>query len=166
MIDRRHFLLSPLFFALPAAAAEPVPSEPKAVEITLSDRDGKPKRLSEVRGRVTLLHFWASWCASCRTEFPAIDALQRDLKADGLAVVTVSLDRMGWPVIDKTLSTLGIREVTVFHDGEREATRTLGVVGLPTTLLIDREGREIARWIGSGDWESPALRARLRAMAG
>lgn len=167
MIARRTILLAPLFLAVPAGAVEPVPTpEPRTVDMSFRDRDGVARPFAELKGKVTLLHFWASWCASCRTEFPAIDALQRDLRAAGLAVVTVSLDRMGWPVIDKTLTTLGIRDVAVFHDGDREATSKLGIVGLPTTLLVDGQGREVARWIGSGDWESPALRDRLKAMAG
>jgi thiol-disulfide isomerase/thioredoxin len=166
MIDRRTLLLLPLALAAPAEAAEPVASEPRVVDVTVRDRDGRERRFTDLRGRVTLLHFWASWCASCRTEFPALDALQRDLRTDGLGVVAVSLDRMGWPAIDRTVAALGIHEVMLALDDDRAASRSLGVVGLPTTLLVDRDGREVARWIGSGDWDDPALRDRLRSMAG
>lgn len=148
--------------ASPALGGELVAVAPKPVALTVTDRDGREHRLPDAGGRLTLLHFWASWCGSCREEFPAIDALQRDMRADGLRVAAVSLDRMGWPVIERTVAALAVAEVAVFHDRDREAARTLGVTGLPTTLVVDADGREVARVTGAGAWSDEALRARLR----
>lgn len=150
----------------PVHAADLVTSPPKPVSITVQDRDGRDLAPAALGGRLTLVHFWASWCGTCRTEFPAIDALQRDLAADGVRVAAVSLDRLGWPAIDRTVEALAIRDVTLLHDRNREAAAALAVPGLPTTVVLDAEGREIGRVVGAGDWADPALRAKLEALAG
>ncbi len=154
-----------LLAAVPADAGEPIPVAPHPVAVAVQDRDGRTVDPLSLGGRLTLLHFWATWCGTCRTEFPAIDALQRDLGADGIRVAAVSLDRLGWPVIDRTLTDLGIRDVTVLHDLNREAATTLALPGLPTTVIVDARGREIARIIGAGAWSDPGLRAKLKAWA-
>lgn len=163
---RARILAALLVVATPAAAADLVESAPKPVAVTVQDRDGRDFEPAKLGAKLTLVHFWASWCASCRTEFPAIDALQRDLRGEGVRVAAVSLDRLGWPVIDRTTDALGIREVTVLHDRNREAAQALAVPGLPTTVVLDGEGREVARLIGAGDWAAEGLRTRLRALAG
>lgn len=152
--------------AAPALAGDLVAVTPHPIALTVQDRDGHDRDFAAVSGRLTLVHFWASWCGSCRTEFPAIDAFQRDLAGKGVKVAAVSLDRMGWPVIDRTVETLGIRDVALFHDGDRKAARDLGVVGLPTTLVVDENGREVARVVGAGAWDDPAFRDRVMAATG
>ena len=147
-------------------AADLTESAPKPVAVTVQDRDGRDLEPSKLGARLTLVHFWATWCASCRTEFPAIDALQRDLRGAGVRVAAVSLDRLGWPVIDRTVEALGIREVTLLHDRNREAAQALAVPGLPTTVVLDGEGREIARVIGTGDWADEEFRRKLLSLAG
>ena len=127
-------------------------------------RDGATKGTAAYAGSPVLLHFWASWCASCRTEFPALDALQRDMAQDGLRVLAVSVDRLGWPVIERTAEALGVRSVTLLHDLNREAARALDIGPLPTSLLLDRHGRELARHAGTLDWSDPQVRARLRQL--
>lgn len=156
-------LLLGLSSLTPAAAGDLVAVTPHPITLTVQDRDGHDLGLTEVSGRLTLVHFWASWCGSCRTEFPAIDAFQRELAGEGVKVAAVSLDRMGWPAIDRTVTTLGIRDVAVFHDADRRAARDLGIAGLPTTLVVDAEGREVARIVGAGAWEDPSFRERLKA---
>lgn len=156
-------LLVALATATPAGAGDLVAVAPHPVAFTVQDRDGRDHGLKEVSGPLTLVHFWASWCGSCRTEFPAIDAFQRDLESRGVKVAAVSLDRMGWPVIDRTVASLGIHDVALYHDADRKAARDLGVVGLPTTLVVDADGREVARVVGAGAWDDPAFRARVLA---
>ena len=155
-----------LVAAAPASAADLVESAPKPVTITVQDRDGRDLTPTALGGRLTLVHFWASWCGTCRVEFPAIDALQRDMRGEGVRVAAVSLDRLGWPAIDRTVDALEIREVTLLHDRNREAAQALAVPGLPTTLVLDAQGREVGRIVGAGDWEDESLRAKLRALAG
>lgn len=155
-----------LVAAAPVSAADLVESAPKPVTITVQDRDGRDLTPTALGGKLTLVHFWASWCGTCRTEFPAIDALQRDMRGEGVRVAAVSLDRLGWPAIDRTTSALEIREVTLLHDRNREAAQALAVPGLPTTLVLDAQGREVARIVGAGAWEDESLRAKLRELAG
>lgn len=149
----------------PSRAADLVESAPKPVDVAVQDREGRDLRPIDLGAKLTLVHFWASWCGSCRVEFPAIDALQRDLAGEGVRVAAVSLDRLGWPAIDQTVETLGIRDVTLLHDRNREAAAALAVPGVPTTVVLDGQGREVARLVGVGDWFDEELRARLRALA-
>ena len=139
----RALLLAFALLALPAPgrAAELIESAPRPLAFAVQDRDGRDLGPTAIGGRLKLVHFWASWCVSCRTEFPAIDALQRDLREKGITVAAVSLDRYGWWSIDKTVGELGIRDVTLLHDRDREAAMASGVVGLPTTLVVDAEGQ-------------------------
>lgn len=147
-----------------AGASELVLRPPRPVALVVQDRAGKDLDLKQLAGRTTLVHFWASWCVSCREEFPALDALQRDMGGEGLKILAISLDRIGWPKIDRTIEATGVRDLAIFHDRNREAAAGLGVVGLPTTLVVDAQGREIARMEGPGAWGDPALRAKLRAL--
>lgn len=147
-----------------AAAGELIVRKAETPEIVWQDRDGKPRGPADLKGELTLVHLWASWCGSCRTEFPSIDAMQDEMRGEGLRVAAVSLDRLGWPSIDRTTESLGVRHVHLFHDLNRELARKLNVVGLPTTIVLDRDGREVARLIGAGEWGDPALRDQLRAL--
>lgn len=151
--------------AAAACAGELVARPPRPVALVVQDRAGRDLDFRQLAGKTTLVHFWASWCASCREEFPALDALQRDMGGEGFKILAISLDRIGWPKIDRTIEATGVRDLAIFHDRNREAAAGLGVVGLPTTLVVDAEGREIARMEGPGAWGDPALRARLRALA-
>lgn len=155
-----------LVVATPVLAADLVESAPKPVTITVQDRDGRDLQPTALGGRLTLVHFWASWCGTCRTEFPAIDALQRDMRGEGVQVAAVSLDRLGWPIIDRTTGALGVHEVTVLHDRNRDAAQALALPGLPTTVVLDAQGREVARIVGAGAWDDESVRAKLRALAG
>jgi thiol-disulfide isomerase/thioredoxin len=163
---RTALLALALLVAAPAAAADLVESAPKPVTITVQDREGRDLAPISLGGKLTLVHFWATWCGTCRTEFPAIDALQREMRGDGVRVAAVSLDRLGWPAIDRTIQALEIREVTLLHDRNREAAQSLAVPGLPTTVVLDGEGREVGRIVGAGDWQDEALREKLRKLAG
>ncbi len=162
-----RFLLSLLLCVAvsPAGAGEFVARPPRPIALVVQDRAGKDLDLKQLAGKITLVHFWASWCLSCREEFPALDALQRDMGGEGLKILAISLDRIGWPKIDRTIEKTGVRDLAVFHDRNRDAATALGVVGLPTTLLVDAQGREVARMEGPGAWGDAALRARIRAVA-
>jgi len=150
------------FAASPLAAASLVPSQPKTLQFVLRDRDGAPHEAAEfARAQLTVLHFWASWCLPCREELPALAQLQSDLRVRGVRVVAVSLDRLGWDAIDRATKSLAVANLEMLHDLNREAAAALGIKGLPTTLILDHEGREIARMEGQGDWGSAALRRQL-----
>ena len=163
-MNRRSVLLGLGGLLAQPAWAEWQPLSPRAAAFQVRTRDNIETTGRDYAGSPVLLHFWASWCASCRTEFPALDALQRDMAGQGLRILAVSVDRLGWPVIDKTAEALGLRSLTLLHDLNREAAKALDIVELPTTLMLDRQGREVARHRGTVDWDAPDQRARIRRL--
>jgi thiol-disulfide isomerase/thioredoxin len=148
-----------------ALAADFAPSTPRQIEFVVRDRNGDAHTAPEFRARLTVLHFWASWCLPCRDELPALAALQSDFGRDGVRVVAVSVDRLGWDVIDRTTAKLGVRGLELYHDRDREATVALGIEALPTTIIVDADGREVARMRGQGEWGASKIRRDLLGFA-
>jgi thiol-disulfide isomerase/thioredoxin len=146
------------------AAGKFEPSTPREIDFRIRDRGGGAHEAREFFSRATLVHFWASWCLPCREELPALARLQADLRRDGVQVVTISLDRLGWDAIDRTVEKLGVSGLALFHDLNREAATALNVRGLPTTILVDAHGRETARLHGQGDWDDAALRRDILSL--
>lgn len=145
-----------------AAAQEPgrnfiIHEAPKTVaSIQFDDAEGRSRSLNDFRGKIMLLNIWATWCSPCRKEMPTLDRLQASLGGDDFEVVALSIDRR-MDAVRKFYAEIGIRKLAMYLDSSAKATRQLGAVGLPTTLLIDREGREIARLIGPAEWDSPEI---------
>jgi thiol-disulfide isomerase/thioredoxin len=146
-----------------ASAPQPLP------EIRFQEDDGKPYRLSDFRGKVVLLNIWATWCAPCRKEMPALDRLQQKLGGPDLQVIALSIDNGGAAAVRRFYEEIGIRALAIYVDPTTEATGKLRTLGIPTTLLLDREGRERWRKTGPAEWDSPeiieSLRAKLRGGA-
>jgi len=139
---------------------QPVP------DVRFEDADGKPFTLSNFRGKVVLLNVWATWCAPCRKEMPALDRLQQKLGGPDFQVVALAIDNGGAAAVQRFYDEMGIRAIAVYVDYSAEAPGKLRALGIPTTLLIDREGRERWRKTGPAEWDSPeiieSLRAKLR----
>ena len=146
-----------------ASAPQPLP------EIRFQDGDGKPYTLSDFRGKVVLLNVWATWCAPCRKEMPALDRLQQKLGGPAFEVVALSINSGGAAIVRQFYDDIGIRSLALYVDPSMEASGKLHTIGIPTTLLLDREGRERWRKIGPAEWDSPeiieSLRAKLRGDA-
>jgi thiol-disulfide isomerase/thioredoxin len=144
--------------AAPVAARDPMPLHP-APRIMLSppftDGQGKERSLDEWRGKVVLLNLWATWCAPCREEMPRLDALQVRLGDAEFEVIALSIDGAGFAPVRQFYDELGILDLGLYNDATMRAGLAVGMIGLPTTILVDREGREIARLIGPADWDSP-----------
>lgn len=130
--------------------------------VTFKDADGKDLDLKAWRGKVVLLNIWATWCAPCRHEMPALDALKADLGGKDLDVLALSTDRGGIDKPRKFWTEIGIKSLGLYLD-TGDATHSLGILGMPTTLLIDREGREIGRLVGPAEWSSPEAKALILA---
>ena len=146
------------------AAAQEVPKKfimhaaPKAVAgVAFEDAQGGQRSLADFRGKVVLLNIWATWCVPCRKEMPALDRLQTTLGGDNFEVVPLSIDRGGMDVVRKFYAEVGIQKLGMYRDNSGSATRELGAVGIPTTLLIDRAGHEIGRLIGPAEWDSAGV---------
>jgi thiol-disulfide isomerase/thioredoxin len=120
------------------------------------DVEGKSRGLSDFQGKFILLNIWATWCVPCRKEMPALDRLEATRGGRDFQVVPLSIDRGGADVVRKFFAEIGIKKLEIYLDVSGDATRKLSVVGLPTTLIIDREGREMGRLIGPAEWDEPA----------
>ncbi len=130
--------------------------------VTFKDAEGKEADLKAWRGKVVLLNIWATWCAPCRHEMPALDALKAELGGKDFDVLALSTDRGGIDKPKKFWTETGIKALGLYLD-TGDATHSLGILGMPTTLLIDREGREIGRLVGPAEWSSPEAKALLLA---
>ncbi len=144
-------------FALNESPA-PVP------EISFVDSAGTQRSLADFRGRFVLLNIWATWCVPCRTEMPTLDRLQAELGGPVFEVVALSIDRNGAAVVQKFFDEVGIQNLAVFVDTSSQAAFSLGTVGLPATLLIDRNGQEIGRLVGPAEWDAPEMVVFLRSV--
>jgi thiol-disulfide isomerase/thioredoxin len=144
-----------------ARAAEPTAmtlhEEPQPVpELAFTDGHGGRRTLEDWRGKVVLLNVWATWCAPCRAEMPTLDRLQQRLSGEGFEVVALSVDRAGAGAVRKFFDVVGVR-LPVFIDEDGDAIRTLGLFGLPATLLIGPDGNELARLAGPAEWDTPEM---------
>lgn len=106
------------------------------------DGDGRDLTLADFEGRVVLLNIWATWCPPCREEMPTLDALQARLGGSDFHVLPLSIDRAGLEPVRRFYRETGIRNLDLYIAEDTRAMLALAVVGLPTTILIDRIGRE------------------------
>ena len=124
--------------------------------------DGQKVSLAGLRGRVALLNFWATWCLECRPEMPMFERLHREFSAQGLAVVGVNA-REGTATIREYAKELGLTFPLIL-DPKGAINAAYGVIGLPTTFLIGRDGRPVALAIGPREWASTPARAIIQAL--
>jgi thiol-disulfide isomerase/thioredoxin len=156
---RLSFCLLVVLAGQPVLAAdlrlEPTPKAVPALAFT--DQDGHPLGLEPFKGKVVVLDYWATWCAPCKVEFPELDRLQGRLADKGLVVVAVSLDRGGRPAVDHFYDELHVAHLAKYLDPSSASATALGLRGMPTTLVIDRQGREVARIEGTAAWNGPEI---------
>ncbi len=131
--------------------------------LAFKDGSGADRTLGDFKGRVVLLNLWATWCAPCRQEMPALDRLQLALGGKDFEVVALSTDRGGIEKARKFLADTGVTALTLYQDTTGKAGQDLKAFGMPTTLLIDRAGREIGRLIGPAEWDSEDAKALIAA---
>lgn len=132
-------------------------------DFTFADSGGKPKSLADFRGKIVLLNIWATWCVPCREEMPALDTLETKLGGKDFEVVAVNIDKGGPEKGAAFLKETGATHLSLYTDPSGKLFSTLKAVGMPTTLIIDRNGKEIARLIGPADWASPEAIAAIEA---
>ena len=126
--------------------------------LAFKDAAGKPKSLAEWEGRTVLLNLWATWCVPCRKEMPALDALQRQLGGPGFEVVAVNIDTRDPDKPKAWLAETGIKDLAYYADPSAKIFQDLKAVGkafgMPTTLVVDPSGCEIAALAGPAEWAS------------
>ncbi|CAN7661915.1 TlpA disulfide reductase family protein [Pararhizobium sp. LjRoot255] len=131
-------------------------------DVQFTDGEGRPRALADFRGKVVLLNMWATWCLPCRKEMPTLDRLQAALGGGGFEVVALSVDRQGAEAVKAFYSEIGVRNLAVHVDASGQALSALAAVGLPTTILIDAEGRELGRLMGPAEWDAKDMVAFLK----
>ena len=154
--------VDPLAVARRDFAFTPHASPRLIADVKFEDGKGEKRRLAEFRGKVVLLNIWATWCAPCRKEMPTLDRLQSQLGSKDFEVVALSIDRGGQAAIKSFYDEIDIQALAIYVDATTEAQGQLGIVGVPTTLLIDPEGREIARYTGPAEWDRPEVVDTIR----
>ena len=131
-------------------------------QVRFVTEDGTRKTLDAFHGKVILLNIWATWCPPCVKEMPTLDALQADLGGAKFEVVTLSIDTGGVPVVRQFFDRFGIKHLTMYVDQTSLAFTNLRILGLPTTMIVDANGRELARLIGPATWNEPDMEAFLK----
>ncbi len=122
--------------------------------------------LGDFAGKAVLLNLWATWCAPCVNELPSLDRLQAELGGADFQVVAVAGDRGGAGVVMPFLSKQGVKALVPYLDPGGALLSAFGVRGLPTSILIGRDGHEAARLLGGADWDSPAVRREIMRLIG
>lgn len=141
--------------ALAIDAGQPAP------DFTLSAADGKPVQLSALRGKLVYLDFWASWCAPCRKSFPWMNAMQEKYGAAGLAVLGINVDQRR-PDAERFLAQVPA-QFAVAYDPQGSSPKLYAIKGMPSSLLIDPQGRVLRVHAGFRDEDRDELEAAIRA---
>src|SRR5712691_3982939 len=161
-----------LLVALSAAAAaeeeklrlgEFIPERPPqpAPETGFTDADGKPVSFADFKGKPVVVNLWATWCQPCLREMPSLDRLQAKFD-DKLAVAAVSEDRGGAQRVGPFVATLGLHKLKIYLDPQSNVAHAFKVRGLPTSIVIDAQGRVVGRVEGAAEWDSAAMLAVLK----
>jgi thiol-disulfide isomerase/thioredoxin len=144
--------------AAPAPLGEFVPASPPwpAPQASFADAQGKSLSLTDFAGRPVLVNFWATWCAPCRKEMPSLEGLQNRL-GDKIAILAISEDSGGQKAVAPFIARFGITALRTYLDPTSAVGRAFKVDGLPTSFLVDRQGRVVGQVVGEAQWDSPKM---------
>ena len=127
--------------------------------------DGAETALADLQGEWLVVNLWATWCAPCRKEMPMLASLQETFADAPVEVVTIATGRNSVEGITRFFAEIGVDNLPEYRDPTQELARAMGILGLPVTLIVDPQGREIARLIGDAHWDSESAVAILTALA-
>lgn len=132
-------------------------------DFIFQDGAGKTLHLKDLKGQVTVVNLWATWCGPCKTEMPTLAELSKTYGPKGVKVVAISVDPDSR--LEDVKSFIGVHDpLEVYHDGEMKGPQALGFPGLPGTVILDKEGRMVASLAGEADWSSKEARALMDAV--
>jgi len=141
-------------------------SEPEPVsEAVFYLPDESEHSLRNYEGKYVLLNFWATWCAPCRHEMPMLSELQSEFGGDAFQVVTIATGRNKITGMTKFFDEIGVDNLPLYRDPKQKVARDMAVLGLPITVIVDPDGREIARMRGDADWASDSAKAIIAALS-
>lgn len=138
--------------AMPASRF--VPMEADFAAVAPVDGKGQPADMAPYRGKALLVNLWATWCAPCIKELPSLSALQQALGGDQFQVVTIAIDERDPAKIEPFLASHGAANLPVLIDRDRTVDKVAQVIALPTSLLVDRDGKARAMLTGDACWDS------------
>ena len=142
---------------VPSSAPGPAPA------LTLSELDGGTVELADLKGKPVLVNLWATWCEPCLREMPSLERLQSRF-GDQLTIVAVSEDRGGDKLVAPFIAKLGLKLVKIYLDPKSAVGHAFAVRGLPTSILIDRDGNVRGRVEGGAEWDSPKILAVIEPL--
>ena len=167
--------LALVFLRQPQEAAAPPPAfaghsgnfspfdRPRPVpEVPFTDRDGHTRMLADWKGKVILVNFWATWCAPCVAEMPALDRLQKEVGSGDFEVVAISVDQGGMKPVEPFLARYQLSSLTPYLNPDASLFRALGEKSLPVTYIIGRDGRAVGRMEGAAEWDSAGGKSLIR----
>ncbi|MFT7569278.1 MAG: thiol-disulfide isomerase/thioredoxin [Paracoccaceae bacterium] len=140
----------------PATAPAALPTS------AFTEQDGAKRVLADFGGQIVLMNFWATWCGPCVREMPSLERLHQKLGSKDFTVIALSEDRKGWDKITPFRKQLGLTALPLFHDVGSKMMFGAKVGGLPTTILIGRDGKELGRLTGHAEWDSDEAVALLQ----
>ena len=139
---------------------------PKPVDVHFTTGDGSARSLADYAGKGIVLNLWATWCVPCVAEMPALAAFASVVAKDGIVVLPLSSDKAGASIVTRFYEDLGVANLPVLLDPMSAAAHALNVRGIPTSLIIDRKGREVAWLEGSVDWASDPAVSTIQKLVG
>lgn len=128
--------------------------------------DGQERVLEDFAGQVVVVNLWATWCTPCVAEMPALERMHQQLRGSGVAVAAISVDRGGAKKVEPFLAEVGLESLPIYLDPKGRSLQAFGAKGLPTTVILDTEGREIGRVIGPAEWDAAPVVDYLKGLAG
>ena len=154
------------------AAAEPVDlSKLKYLETPVpaaatafTDGAGASHTLADFKGKVLVVNFWATWCAPCVKEMPTLDALQASMGGDKFAVIAINQDREGQKVAERFIAKNEWKNIALYVEPSARFQKDARIMGLPTSILIDKQGNEVARLEGTMAWDAPEVKAEIQKL--
>ena len=144
-------------------AVHETPKATSDAPFNLEDDAGQAS-LEDYRGKYVLVNFWATWCAPCRKEMPHLSELQTELGGPDFEVLTIATGRNSPTGISKFFKEVGIANLPRLQDPKQSLASQMGIFGLPITVLVDPEGREISRLRGDADWASDTAKGIIKAL--
>ena len=134
------------------------------LERAFQAKNGGAVTMDRFAGKVTVVNFWATWCPPCRKEMLMLSELQTEFGGDAFEVVTIATGRNDINGIKRFLGEIGVDNLPLYLDPKQGLARDMAVLGLPITLILDPEGREIARMRGDAEWNSESAKAIISAL--
>lgn len=158
--------------AFPLLAAETTPAQtlfevkaqPQAKDFFLEDMDGKKRRLSDSRGKVVLVNFWATWCPPCRREMPSIERLSHAFKGKNFEILAVNVAEDLDTVFSFTGTLDPVPTFPIVFDTDSSVLKAWPVMGLPTSFILDKQGRIVYRAVGGREFDDPAILSQIRKL--